>query len=228
MDPKGLSLATLAGRCREESDKYLRRAPSCGAYCFELFRRAIEGRDDHAWEAILIQYRGIVLAWVRRHPAHAAVPEDDDFWLNRTFERFWRALPPERFARFPSLPDLLTYLKTCANCVLLDEVRARQSRPDAFETTLDDESGSEPGAPDDRLDDLSVRELWEAVIREAKDEAECQVARLSFALDLKPNQIQARHPDLFRSVADVYRVKRNLVERLRRSPDLQAFLGAGG
>jgi hypothetical protein len=47
---------------------------------------------------------------------------------------------------------------------------------------------------------------------------------LSFVLDLKPGEIQERHPELFASVDDVYRIKRNVVERLRRSPQIREFL----
>ena len=50
------------------------------------------------------------------------------------------------------------------------------------------------------------------------------VAYLSFARDLKPSEIFGRHPRLYESVADVYRIKRNVIERLRRSPEVRAFL----
>jgi hypothetical protein len=50
------------------------------------------------------------------------------------------------------------------------------------------------------------------------------VAYLSFTRELKPSEIFGRHPRLYASVADVYRIKRNLIERLRRSPDVRAFL----
>ena len=50
------------------------------------------------------------------------------------------------------------------------------------------------------------------------------VAYLSFARELKPSEIFGRHPGLYASVADVYRIKRNLIERLRRSPQVRAFL----
>jgi hypothetical protein len=50
------------------------------------------------------------------------------------------------------------------------------------------------------------------------------VAFLSFARDLKPAEIASRHTALFASVADVYRIKRNIIERLRRNPEIQGFL----
>ena len=59
---------------------------------------------------------------------------------------------------------------------------------------------------------------------ELLDQAERLVARLCLVLDLKPREVYERHPDRFADVADVYRVKRNLLERLRRSPAIRRFL----
>ena len=55
------------------------------------------------------------------------------------------------------------------------------------------------------------------VEREMRDEAEQLVARLSFVAGLSPREIRARHPDRFADVNTVYRIKRNLIDRLRRS-----------
>jgi hypothetical protein len=41
---------------------------------------------------------------------------------------------------------------------------------------------------------------------------------------MHPAEIYARHQTSFRDVADVYRMKRNLVDRLRRSPRVKAHL----
>ena len=43
---------------------------------------------------------------------------------------------------------------------------------------------------------------------------------------LKPAEIFQRHPHLFASVDDVYRIKRNVLERLRRNANIRAFLPA--
>ena len=71
---------------------------------------------------------------------------------------------------------------------------------------------------------IAGAQLWEAVLKELQDESERVVAQLSLLRDLKPSEIFGRHPGLYESVADVYRVKRNVIERLRRSPEVRAFL----
>jgi hypothetical protein len=224
MMPKSMPLAELARRCREETMRFLRAEPRDDAYCYEMFERAVAEREHDAWEAIVVQYRGMVLAYVGQHAVAALVREHDEYWVNRAFQRFWMAVTPERFARFPDLPALLKYLKMCVHSVLLDEVRARRA---ASVSSLDDVPESVPEPRDAEgavVGKLAGQQLWQAVNREQQDEPERIVAFLSFARDLKPSEIFERHPSLYGSVADVYRVKRNVVERLRRSPEIRAFV----
>jgi hypothetical protein len=221
-----LSVAELARRCREETLRFVRGEPRDDSFCFELFQRAVAQREHDAWEAIIAQYRGIVLAYVGQHSAAALVRESDDYWVNRAFQRFWMAVGPGRFRQFTDVSGLLRYLKLCVHSVLMDEVRAR--RPSAIGSLADvpETALAADDAQDSVLGELSGAQLWQVISRELQSEAERVVALLSFARDLKPAEIFSRHPTLYESVADVYRVKRNLLERLRRSPEVRRFLGA--
>jgi hypothetical protein len=222
-----LPLTTLAGACQGESAKFQRGEPSEDGYCFELFRRAICERDDSAWEAVLAQYRGMVLAWVRRRSPAAAAREGDDYWVNRAFERFWAAIGPQRFGQFDSVAALVKYLQMCVFSVLADEARARESVPVEALTTANFPRGRNPEAQDAEataMSELTARELWETIKQELAHELEQRVIYLSFSLGLKPQEIHRRHPDHFPAVADVYRIKRNVLERLRRSPEIRRFL----
>ena len=128
MDVRELSVINLAHQCQEETARYLRRESGEGVCCFELFRRAVADRDDQAWERVVIQYRRMVLAWVRRHPTRALVNESDDDWVHDAFARFWKAVPPDRFAMFPNLAAILRYLKLCVHSSLMDEARASEAQ----------------------------------------------------------------------------------------------------
>ena len=224
MTLREVPLRELANRCREETLRFLRGEPREDAFCFEVFERAVARRDDAAWEAIMTQYRGIVLAYVGQHTAPTMMREPDDYWVNRAFQRFWSAVGPERFSQFPDLAALLKYLKLCVHSEVMDEVRARKA---GSVTSLDD-LGETAAAPNNSersaLGKLAAEELWAAVLREMQDEAEQVVAYLSFARDVKPAEIFRRYPRLYGSVADVYRIKRNVIERLRRSEEVRAFL----
>jgi len=186
----------------------------------DLFRRAICERDDEAWTTVVEQYRGIVLAAIRRHSASHQLHEDDIYWINRAFQRFWAAVGPDRFGQFTELPAILGYLKMCAVSVLLDDLRALRRCQFAPIDETSPECAVEPDHGDVVSDRLDAAALWAAVLETLVSDTERLVARLSFVGGLSPREIFARHDDCFANVGDVYRVKRNLLERLRNKRGL--------
>jgi DNA-directed RNA polymerase specialized sigma24 family protein len=227
LDPPSLLLQELITVCWEETAKFRRNEPYRDDVCRELLRRALCLRDEQAWEAIVAIYRGMVLAWIRQHPAHVVCDEEEDR-LNGAFERFWRAVGPDRFPLFTSTASLLGYLRTCVHSVLLDEVRrGRGVQLESLEELAS--AGREPvmpiGSPEALVvDQLTTYELWSMIGKELTDESEWLATYLSFGLDMKPSELQERYPDRYPTVADVYRVKRNVLERLRRSSGIRTFL----
>jgi DNA-directed RNA polymerase specialized sigma24 family protein len=177
----------------------------------DLFRRAIVESDQLAWNALYAQYQRLVRTWLRRHTAAALVGEADDYLVNRTFERFWLYVKPDRFNSFAGLSALLQYLKLCAHGVLLDEARA-QSRRQA----LPGSGHEQPSAFEEVIEQEAAITLWQLVETEAHDESELTIATLSFIHGLKPREIYEQHPDRYASIDEVYRIKRNLLDRLRR------------
>jgi hypothetical protein len=229
MDPSQLTTGALAAACQDEARRFQRREPTTGSHCIELFRRAVCDRDNAAWASVLAQYRAIVLAWLRRHPASASAREDEDYYVNRAFERFWMAVKPERFASFPDLGALLRYLKLCVHSVLLDEVRARAAAPSvSLDAPAQINAGPATGDVESQVvGGLAGRALWEAISQELHDDAERVVVYCSYALEMRPHEVYARFPERFAGgVSDVYRMKRNVLDRLRRSPRLREFLGS--
>jgi len=87
---------------------------------YELFRRAIVEHEDEAWTAIAARYRSLMIAWAARCPALHTAEECCEDLADQAFARAWRALTPERFARFPSLAALLAYLRTCVTATVVD------------------------------------------------------------------------------------------------------------
>src|SRR5207249_8057842 len=105
-----------------------------------------------------------------------------------------------------------------------DEMRARRAAPVNSLDELPETVPSSTNAERSVVGKLAGEQLWATIAAELQDEAEEVVAYLSFARELKPSEIFDRHPRLYASVADVYRIKRNLIERLRRNPQVRAFL----
>jgi DNA-directed RNA polymerase specialized sigma24 family protein len=219
-----LGLRELVWACEEENRRRLRGETHREDFSRELFRRAICERDAAAWESLFTLYRGLVASWVRQHPASDSVAERDDC-VNLVFERFWVAIGPQRFAEFPSAAALLKYLKMCVHTVLIDEVRARrvaQRTLTAWPAGETHAVGGDVGATATAR--LADDELWELVSREVTDEGERLLLYLTVGLDLSPRQIHARYPRVFGSVRDVYRIKRNVLDRLRRNQTVRRHL----
>jgi DNA-directed RNA polymerase specialized sigma24 family protein len=222
--PSRVPLHDLVAACGEETARFGRGRPSSGGAGFELFRRAICERDDGAWDAVVGQYRGLVRSWIRQQPASTATGAGGDELAIRAFERLWMAVGPERFGQFLDLASLLGYLKMCAHSVVVDEVRARRSTQVGALDELPAAADVEAPAVDTTVERrTAVHELWTAILGEVPDESERLLVYLTFALDLKPGEIHDRHPDRYPTVADVYRLKRNVLDRLRRSPRIQRF-----
>jgi DNA-directed RNA polymerase specialized sigma24 family protein len=222
--PRSMALTALVAAHRAEMTNRDNGQPHSDAFGVELFRRAVADRDPSAWEAVVQQYRGLVRTWVRAHAAFASCRADADDIAIRAFARFWGAVGPDRQAHFTELAASMRYLKMCVHSVLLDEVRAiaRTPEPSAGESDAE-ELAEEHDSEDLAVSRLAAAELWSAVTRALADEAERLVVHLSYARGLKPGAIWAKHSDRFVSVADVYRVKRNALDHLRRSPEIRAL-----
>jgi DNA-directed RNA polymerase specialized sigma24 family protein len=190
---------------------------------YELFQRAIVNRDEDAWAAIGTRYRPLMCVWARRCPSFDASRESCEDIADEALARAWRALTPERFQAFPSLPALLAYLRTCVTSLVSDIARKHQ--------TYDRTCAQLPDVVMVPLEELIVErlgrgELWDLVNRLMKTDAERLVLYERFVLDLPPRIIQARHPVIFPEVSIVYATLRNLCDRLRRHTALTEYAAA--
>jgi DNA-directed RNA polymerase specialized sigma24 family protein len=222
-----MTVKALASACQQETHRFLQGEPAEDAYGVELFRRAVCGRDSTAWEAIATQFRGLLLGWIKRHPAAALVRGEEDYLVNRALARFWMAIGPERFHQFTTLAGLLAYLKMCIHGALMDELRGRKDVCDPLPgpADRDDRVPTEVGEVGAlAVGRVTEREIWQTIVRELPDQEERLVVYLSFVHDLKPGEIHRRYSDRYPTAADVYRVKRAALDRLRRSPAMRSLL----
>jgi len=222
-----LSVSDLARECADETHKFLKGGASDERAGLELFRRAITGRDEYAWACLYRQFAPLVLTWVLQHQFAARMFGQDgpEPLVNAAFAKFSRAVTPAKMAHFEQLSALLKYLKMCVHSVVADELRAWQARP--YEETLEIEEYDSPS--DDPAEGVvaqhAAQGLWRAILAELIGEQEQVLIYSAFVLGLKPAEITNLHPRLFPSVEDVYRVKRNALERLRRNTRLLASIG---
>lgn len=213
--------AELAQRCATEQQRYHQHLPSDERYCLELFLRAFQQHDKLAWDLIFHQFSGTVLGWLRQHPCSNRLRHNDpDVYVTDAFRKFWMATasPGAASPHFSTLASALAYLRSCLNSVVLDEMRLIQSRQ--REEPL--EQISNVASEETTLD--SVQELWTLIERALPDRRERRLVYLLFVLDLKPRDIVHTAPQDFPTAQEVYRLTRNVLDRLRRNPALRAWV----
>ena len=149
------------------------------------------------------------------------------YFVNRAFEKVWLALSPGKFNRFPNLKSVLRYLQMCVHSVILDQVRrAEQPAANVQIGTLDaNTNGTNPAVREQALDRIVRRELWDQINERLRNEKERRVIYGSFALGLKPGQLYSHFPQAFCNVTEIYRIKENVLARLRRDADLLELFG---
>jgi DNA-directed RNA polymerase specialized sigma24 family protein len=214
----------LADECADQTARFFSRTEHDTGYCYELFRRAIVGRNNYAWEKIYQIYQPLVASWVGRHSKLEVTGEEVDYFVNRAFDKMWSAVDGEKFGQFQDLASLLRYFQMCVHSVIIDYARSNPIRTTDLDNLADFSSPDSPSIEKYVTDQLERLRLWEMVARLIRDEREMIVLRCSFVHDLKPSQIYAANSDQFESLEELYRVKRNLLNRLRRNQTLRRFL----
>lgn len=223
-DVRKLTLVELHELCARESDRFFRHLQNDSRYCFEIFRRAFEENNQDAWQILYDQFGAQIARWVKSYPGFVHTGEDVEFFINRSLEKFWKSNSnPEKFKRFESLDGLLKYLKLCVFSVITDFLRASE----VFTVVgWHEHFGKEPAQWINALEREVIRKVegqrvLRLIGRRLKDEKEYWVFYGSFVLGLKPRELYREMPERFLNVKQIYRIKENVLSRLRRDKDLK-------
>lgn len=227
-----LSLASIAYRCQQETDRFWQGEAYLPHYCQELFRRALA--DPHraeskvAWTFVHQRYHRQAMLWVKEHrwfpQTNQAAADLADLALAKMWLVF--AATPDKFARFPQadvdkcLRSLLKFLKLCVHSVVVDTIHAANDAQ--RQVPVDDEALAAHFIRDP--DPLTSAAFWQCLYERLANEKEKLVMDASFMESLKPRQIYALYPDRFADVKEIHRIKENVLERLRRDAGLRACL----
>lgn len=223
-----LDVDRLADECAEHTAKFFSRTTHDIGYCYELFRRAIVGRNHYAWEKVHHQYQALVSKWVRHHSGLPDTGEEVDYFVNCAFEKMWLAIDAEKFNKFPDVAELLRYFKMCVHSVIVDYKRVNPINSVDMEPLTPLLHQNLPSVEEQVTDQLERQRLWETVTALTQNEKESIILKFTFLYDLRPSEIYEANSDVFESLDELYRVKRNLLKRLRRNPALQPFLTQNG
>jgi hypothetical protein len=226
-NPKNLNLSDLAHNCAEETELFFQHRDHDTRYCFELFRRAIRENNQFAWETIFNQYESLVTGWVKQHRGFEASGEEAQFFVTGAFAKISSNLTSEKFTKFSDLQSVLYYLKMCVHSVITDFNRVAGS---AFQQVSLDELQSNvkensPATEEIVLDRFDNQALWDQLTERLNDEKERLVMQGVFILALKPRELCDHYAGKFSDVEEVYRIKQNVLARLRRDAEFRKLLG---
>ncbi len=216
--PAQMSLTALADRCMREIEKYRHKEPYNDQYCLEIFHRAMVKHDPDAWELLQKRFSPTVRAWMRNHPQRdvACRHQSEEDYVDEAFVRVWQA-STRNTLEFDSMAAALRYLKLCLQGAVIDNLRA-YSRP--IEVPLPD-PGSDMYHPEELAtgDDYESNDLWETIKSLLPNERERRLAYQLFINGLKPREIVHYCPEEFSDIQEIYRLTRNIIERLTRNRD---------
>jgi len=225
--PAHMSLTALADSCMREIEKYRHKEPYNDQYCLEIFHRAMVKHDRDAWELLQKRFSPVVRAWMRNHSQRdvACRHQSEEDYVDETFVRVWQA-SIRNTLEFDSMAAALRYLKLCLQGAIIDSLRAYSRSkevplPDpGLDTHYIEELATE--------DDYESSDLWEVIKSLLPNERERQLAYLLYISGLKARDIVRFRPEEFGDIQEVYRLTRNIIERLARNRDqIRWHLGDG-
>lgn len=225
IQPRQMAVDELAVKCQQETNNYFKHQSHDDQYCFELFRRAVQEQDTYAWDVICIQYQSLVAGWVNQHSGFEASGEEVDYFVNGAFGKISGTLSPEKFQSFSDLGYLLRYLKMCVHSVITDYNRAVDYADLSTLDEMEEEESPEMSPEGQALDHSNRQAFWNLTRTRLHDEKERVVIHGSFVLDLKPQEIYEHFQRVFSDVDEIYRVKQNIISRLRRDSEFRKLIG---
>jgi len=177
-----------------------------------LLRRATVWDDQEAWASLQQCLTEVVRGWLRRHPSRevAARLDSEETYVALAFERFWQATVQQQIV-FRTLSGALAYLRASLHGAILDTLRT-SSRPREVSLAEPGEAG-EPYV-EDRTDSNQVWEVLQSMLPNAREQ---RLAYLLYHCGLLPREIVRFCPQEWNDVQEIYRLYRNILERLLRN-----------
>jgi hypothetical protein len=216
-----MALEDLAQKCAQETDRFFAHHECDSSYCFELFRRAVQNKDERALEVVIAQYRPLVARWVDKHPGFPLINEEAQDFIAQAFERFWSSFTPAKFEKSQNLAAVLRYLQMCVHGAITDACRKfRYIQLEQERRDEEQESARLEWTPEDLL---QSDEFWRLIQKKSRDPKEYTVVYASFHLGLSPREILAEYPGLFRDRKEIYQYKANLLARLEGDEEIKEF-----
>ena len=223
---RNLTNEQLSTHCQEQSGLFRKgEKDNVSRYCLELIRRVVFG-VAHADRYFYDVYQ----PWLQKKIG-SIIQGNEDLIADMTQEallRFFQYVTPQTWSKFEGLPQLLAYLSKCGETSVFTYWRQENK-----ESLLDDSVSIEEAAPTGDNTAHSIErtisrdtlenQLWLCVKRNCNDNIDYLLAQQLWLYGVKPRDLVKRHNNEFTSVTEVYKRKRNLIDRLKRDADCQSL-----
>ena len=188
-------------------------------YSLQLLRRAIAHDDQDAWAGFQQCLEETVLTWLHEHPSREVACRGlyEKHLVAQAFERFRQAAVQTQMA-FETLAGVLVYLRARLQGAILDRLRTL-SWPKEVSSLVPGLAG-EPRTEDQ----IDSNEFWEVLQTLLPSAREWRLAYLLYLCGLGPKEILRGSPQEWSAVQEIYRLRRNIVERLLRHADSMVLL----
>ncbi len=193
-------------------------------YGFELFRRAIEERDNLAWETLYQRHCRLIYSWIHNTVSIRLTVQEREDLIQEIWMKFYRNIircGTPLSNHFQHVGGLFNYLKKCVLTVIRDHQR-RRAKENKLHKKLETYAPQLYSAPETFvLNSISRQAQAEAVnrwiISNITDPEEQLIISCSYKQGLTPREIVKHYPDQFHNVQKVYRIKERILKRARRS-----------
>jgi len=181
----------------------------------QLLRRAIAHSDQDAWAEFQQCLEETVLTWLHEHPSREAACRglSEKHVVIHAFERFRQAAVQAQIA-FETPAEIRVYLRASLHGVILDTLRTLSQPREVLRPVLG--QAGELRIEDQQMDS---NEIWEALQTLLLSARERRLVYLLYHCGLGPREIVRGSPQEWSDVQEIYRLRRNIVERLLHHAD---------
>ena len=203
-------------------------------FCLELFRRAIVEKSQGCWAMLYQQYLKLVYRWTIEFAksnngiGNVSVEE----MAQDAFTQFWRSYSSEHLAKAEGMGSILRYLKSCVWTSVQQVLRKQKEEMLSLEEEVTEVADAHPQSstsPSNVIDTMMATRFWQVVDSCCASDRERVIARLRFVDAWKPSDIVKKRPDLANDEKELFKLLRNLKDRLERNEmmrELQRDLAA--
>ena len=222
-----LSNQRLSTECARQNARFMQeKSASDGRYCRELIRRVVFQIDDA--DRFFYEIYG---PWLQRKIGALCrqTPEIVADLTQDALLRFFRYITPDTWTKFSNLAQLLAYLAKCGETSVLTYHRQASRQASLMldlpaEVHIEETAVSTPRPIEQSVSQKNLRQqVWQCIKRNCKDSSDYLLAKQMWLYGMKPRELVKTFTDTFPKLTDIYKRKRNLIDRIKRDANCEAL-----